>query len=126
MMINDLGDSKVTIKKDELLAAIKANRDKHVIDYEEAMNGYRTASVSKLSRMLKAARDGGAIEVSTGLDVPKDHIKDYDRVIRMLEMSTADAITITEHQFSQYVLDEWDWKARFLGTTSSYSGGSKR
>ena len=40
----------------------------------------------------------------------------------MLEMSQADTVTITEQQFSQYVLDEWGWMRDFVGSTSPYNG----
>ncbi len=72
-----------------------------------------------------SARDGGEIKLGINLTVPVDHTKDYDRVIRMLTMSTADEITISESQFTQYVMDEWNWKAAFVGTTAMY-GNNKR
>lgn len=121
-MLDDLGTSKVTVKKDELLAAIKKNRDGHRAAFEIAQTGYRTAVIEELDRMLKEARDGKRIRRSVELVEPQEHTKDYDRVIRMLEMSQADTISITEKQFAQYVLDEWGWTHEFIATSSRYSG----
>ena len=121
-MINDLGESKVTVTKVELLDAIRKNREQHKESYEAAATGYRDAAIVALGKALKEAKAGGPIVRALGIVEPTEHIKDYDRIIRMLEMSTADSISITEHQFSQYVLDEWNWKAAFVGTTSLYNG----
>jgi hypothetical protein len=40
----------------------------------------------------------------------------------MMEMCTADEIIVSESQFSQYVLDEWNWQANFKATAMAYSG----
>jgi formylmethanofuran dehydrogenase subunit B len=119
-MMNDFGDSKVTIKKPELLAAIIKNRAAHQAEYEEAEVGYRAAAIKALSSMLKEAKAGGTIRKTLDLVEPVSHTKDYDRVIRMLEMSTADEVSITETQFSQYVLDEWAWTALFKVSNARY------
>lgn len=42
-------------------------------------------------------------------------------MIRMLTMSTADEIMISEAQFTQYVMDDWNWKAAFVGLTATYN-----
>jgi hypothetical protein len=122
MMVDEFGESKVTVKKNELLAAIRKNRDGHRAEFETAQKGYRTAVIAELDTMLKDACKGRKIRRAIELVEPQDHTKDYDRVIRMLEMSTATEIVITEKQFSQYVLDEWGWMANFKGSTSRYLG----
>lgn len=124
-MLNDFGNSKVTVKKDELLAAIKKNRSTHRETFLEAQKGYRAAVIEELDRMLKDAREGRTIRRAVQLVEPQEHTKDYDRVIRMLEMSVADEIAITETQFSQYVLDEWGWTAAFVGSTSNYTNNAR-
>jgi hypothetical protein len=52
---------------------------------------------------------------------PVDQTREYNKVIRMLEMSTEDVIELQEHEFSQYVLDDWGWKGQFLASNSAYS-----
>lgn len=120
MLVNDFGDSKVTIKKYELLDAIKANLDQHKEDFKEAQIGFRAAAIEAMEKNLAQAKDGGEVKLGVGLTVPVEHIKDYDRVIRMLSMSTAVEITISESQFTQYVMDEWNWKAAFQSSTAMY------
>lgn len=70
---------------------------------------------------LSIAKEGGKVKLNIELTVPVEHTKDYERVIRMLTMSTADEITISESQFTQYVMDEWNWKAGFVGSTAMYN-----
>lgn len=122
-LVNDFGESKVTVKKDALLEAVVKNRAAHADEHLTALLGYRNAVIAKLQMMLKQAEAGKLDETHIGLVEPKSHVKDYDRVIRMLTMSVAEEWTISEQQFSQYVLDEWDWQATFKASTARYMGG---
>ncbi len=121
-MLNDFGDSKITVKKATLLEAIKKNRETHSGTFARAQEGYRVAAIKEIDAMLSEARTGGDIRRSVTIVQPVEHTKDYDRVIRMLEMSIADEVTVTETQFSQYVLDEWGWSREFVNSTSRYTG----
>lgn len=124
MLGNDFFESKVTIRKDELLHAVRENRVKHVQEHAEAMAGYRLRVVDEARKLVEDGTTGKTIDRGpiTSLVVPPNHAKDYDRVIRMLEMSTADVITVSETQFSNFVLDEWNWSAAFKNVTSGYTG----
>lgn len=120
-MLNDFGNSEVTIKKEELLTAIKKNRETHHEFFLKAQVGYRAAAIAELESMLKTARENGKIKRKLELVEPQNHTREYDRVIRMLEMSTADEWKISERQFTQYVLDEWSWSADFLFSNTPYT-----
>ena len=52
------------------------------------------------------------------LQYPEDHSRDYERAIRMVELSVYERFSLTEHQFNQYVLNDWEWKNSFLNSTS--------
>jgi len=119
-LVNNFQESTVTVKKAELLAALVKNRDGHRADFIEAQTGFREAVIAELDKMLADARERKAIKLVVSLPTPEDHTKDYERVIRMLEMSTADEIQISEQQFSQYVLNEWGWIQKFTTTNSLY------
>lgn len=125
MALNDMsggaGGGRVTVKKDKLLEIMKKNRETHRAFFLKAQEGYRVMVIEELDRMLKDARNGKRIRQHVELDEPVEHTKDYDRVISMMEMSIADEITVSENQFSQYVLDEWGWSHQFTTTNSKYS-----
>lgn len=119
-LVNDFGDSKVTIKKTELLDAIKTNREQHKKDFEETWAGFKVEVENQMVKHLELLRSEGKPMLNIPLIVPQEHTKEYDRVIRMLEMSTADEITVSETQFTQYVMDEWQWKAGFTVSSAMY------
>ncbi len=50
-----------------------------------------------------------------------DRTRDYDRVISMLKMDLTDTVELSESDYSQYVLDDWQWKRQFLGSNRAYS-----
>ena len=119
-MLDDFGKSQITVKKQDLLDKLYANRKAHTEALEIALVGYREKSISKLKKMLKAAEAGEKFDTKTGLPVPEDHTKEYDRVIQMMEMSVADTVTITESMFRQYVQDEWSWAESWKMSNSGY------
>lgn len=121
MSENDFADGRITVRKSELLSTIKANRDQHQKDYDEAYDGFRYQLDEQLTSHLARLKAGDIPPLTINLTVPVNHVKDYDRVIRMLEMSTAEEATISETQFTQYVMDEWHWKGQFASTVQQYS-----
>lgn len=110
----------ITVKKDELLAKMKTNRDNHRGVFEKAQEVYRAQIIKELDQMLDDAKQGRKIKRMVMLPEPEDHTSDYDRVIAMLEMSVDDEIDLAEHDFQQYVLDHWAWERSFASNTSSY------
>lgn len=118
----NFAESKLTIRKPQLLDAVRANRAKHVDEYAEAYRAYREELVLELSALLEKARNQSVEGCDHGVEVdrPVSHASDYDRVIRMLEMDLADTVVLTESQFSQYVQDEWHWSGHNKAVMSSY------
>ncbi len=114
------GKSGVTVKKTELLKAMRKNRSTHTATFLQAQKGYREAIIRELDVMLAEARGGKRIRRSVSLIEPEDHSKDYDRVIRMLEMSVQATIFISDHEFGCYVQDDWGWKESFTNSTQGY------
>lgn len=121
MMMDEFAESRVTVKKTELLEKIRNNREGHRAEFFKAQEGFKKYLIAELERRLVDAREGRKVQAHMSLIEPEDHTKDYDRVIHMLEMSTADEIVITEKQFSQYVMDEWGWMSAFKNSTANYT-----
>lgn len=122
-MIAENGLSIITVKKQDLLKALNGNLEVHAREFRDALTGYHKAVTDELAKMLADAREGKEYRKVVNLSEPEDHTKDYERVIRMLEMSVQDEVRITEQEFSQYVLDEWGWKGRFIATSIAYKPG---
>lgn len=81
---------------------------------------YRAAVVVELEAKLVKALGMERVDLKVNLTEPITHEADYRRVIMMLEMSVKDEIVISESQFRQYVLDEWQWKSAFDSVVGSY------
>jgi hypothetical protein len=115
------GLSVITVKKSELLSALKKNQEEHRALFLEAQEGYRKAVIKELDEMLAEARAGKGYRKIVNLIEPQDHTRDYLRIVRMLEMSIKDEIQISEQEFAWYVLDDWAWKSQFIATSTAYS-----
>jgi hypothetical protein len=116
---------ELTFSKGELLETLKENRGKHQSIFEEAQEGYRKKIIAIFEERLAAAKEGKKVSHFVSLQEPMNQTGDYDRVIRMLEMSKDDEITLDEGQFTQYVMDQWDWRGGFLNTNAAYSLSAK-
>jgi hypothetical protein len=120
-MNGSVGMSTVTVKKDELLATVRANRETHRTIFLEAVQGFRAKAIEMLDERLKDAVAGRRIDISIHLPRPVDQTRDYDKVIKMLEMSVDDEIELTQNEFTQYVMDDWSWKKQFSAVNKTYT-----
>jgi hypothetical protein len=112
----------VKVNRDELLKAVQSNREQHRNTFEKACVGYRKEVIARLDAMLTDAKAGKRIVQSVGLIEPMDQTKDYDRAIRMLQMSVDETIELSQTEFAQYVMDDWRWKDQFTNSTMNYVG----
>jgi hypothetical protein len=113
----------VRLKRIELLEKVKGNRANHRAVFEKALEGYRKMAIKELEKMLEEAKKGLRIRRAVMLIEPIDQTREYDRIIKMLEMSTDDIVELNEEGFSQYVMDDWSWKRNFLESTNPYTRG---
>lgn len=111
----------VRLDKDDLLGILRENREQHRAIFEEALEGYRDEGIRLLEQHIADIRAGKVREVFIRVPRPQDHTSDYDRVIRMLEMSQDDVIEVSEQDFRSYVMDDWAWKQDFLVSNRMYS-----
>jgi hypothetical protein len=121
-MMNIMGNNLKDLKfsRMELLEQIKANRDQHNKDYEEATSKYKVLLVQEIESLLKQAKEGKPIEHHIDLVKPVQYLREYDRAIRMLEMTKTEEIELPEVVFAQLVMDEWHWKDNFTANTLRY------
>ena len=112
---------KVKIRKDEARAAIQSNRDAHRKIFEEALSGYRECVIEELERRIAEIREGKHIDQYIRMEVPVDHTGDYDRVLKMLEMSVDDEVELTASDFDSFIMDNWKWKQDFVSNSAMYT-----
>jgi hypothetical protein len=105
-MDNLRGLGEVKLKKSELINKLKENRSVHTQTYSDAMDGYFVSAKKELEKKIKSL-DAKKVVSSFSVSVPKDHTKEYDKIIEMLEMSTDEYIELSAREFDMYVRDEW-------------------
>lgn len=111
----------VTVKRDELLTKLKANRDNHRELFLKAQEGYRKQVIEELEKQLEDARNGLSITRGIMLPDPVDHTDDYNTIITMVEMSVDDEIDLDTHSFNCYVMDKWEWSAMASEINTTYA-----
>ena len=113
---------KVTVQKDRLLATLRENREQHEAEVAKAQERYRKEAILAMRINLRKAEDGGKIETYIRLPEPTSYVSSYDKAIAMVEWQVGETVELSQSQFQQYVLGEWDWKAEFAATTGTYLG----
>lgn len=118
---------QVRVKKDDLLAILKKNKAEHKAIFEKAQEKFREVAIKELDRMLKVAREGQpfVLERFARLVQPKNYTGEYDRAIKMLEMSVDDTIEITSQEFQNFVQDIWNWSRDWALSNSGYVKSGK-
>jgi hypothetical protein len=119
--MSGMGMGTVTVNRQKLLETVLMNRRAHRQEFESACVGYREEAIKHLEEMLTEAKQGKRIRRAIGLVEPMDQTKDYDRIIKMLEMSVDENIELTQGEFAQYVMDDWAWKGQFISSTMAYN-----
>lgn len=110
----------VKIKRVDLLAKLKENREAHVSGYADAVEGWKVTVEKSLKDALKVLKKEGKFN-GVYHNAPIDNKKDYDKAITKFEMSVDDVIELEDHEFNQYVMDEWQWKSQVFGVNNAYS-----
>lgn len=110
----------VRVHASQLLAQLKTNRTKHIDEFQDLKSKYLDAAAKKLRAALHDVQENGEFPKLNMPPCPEDHTMDYDRAIRMVEMSSEYTIELTQHEFSQLVMDEWDWRSTFELTKTAY------
>ena len=139
-------DREIEVDRVKLIEALKANRERHVAQYHEAVEGYREAAleilnkakasaVARMERNFEKIRmDLEAFDPENGasdrikliqsetveMPVPRNYAKDYDAAIDIAEWDVNDKLKLSFAEFQCFVRDEWDWKNDFLTNSAMY------
>lgn len=109
-----------TIPRNRLLNILHSNREKHVKDYNAAMKIFKEDYLEKIDEIRDKADKEEIFPTHINVDKPVSYMTEYDRVIKMLELSDEERIKLDEATFDMFVNDNWDWKGHFLSNTVKY------
>lgn len=113
---------KVTVNRHELLNTVKSNRANHEDEFKKLRAAYHQACINWCrGEADRLEREGGEIEYKS-LPRPQSHIKEYNLIVQMLEMSVEEEIELTHSQFARYVMDQWEWSEDFGSLKTMYRG----
>ena len=117
--------NEVKLNKGDLLEVLKRNLAKHTAEVAE-LRGERTGKVldHMQSESEKALSDANYQPVTKDFPMIESHESEYKKVIRMVEMSVEDELTLDSRSFDQYVMDNWSWKSALNFTKSLYGKGA--
>jgi hypothetical protein len=110
----------LVIKREQLISILKDNRKDHHEKFVKAVAIYKEKAVEVLKRNIDNISSGKKLRVYFVLPVPEEHLKDYDRAIRSLELDARDEIKLTEQDARNYVDDFWGWSQSYLSNTTAY------
>lgn len=110
----------IKAKVSELLTILKKNRELHEEIFVAAQKIYRSEVIRKLDQALQSAKDGKDFPSYISIPAPENHSKDYDRVIRMLELSVDDTVELAENEVEVYVMDKWSWSHNWAASNMAY------
>lgn len=116
---------KVRVDRNDLLRTVQANRDNHHDLFLQAQDGFRQRAIEELDEMIQSAKRGDPVRLFVGLTAPSDHTAEYDRALKMLQMSQDTIIEIDEGAFAQLVCNEWAWFGAATAVNSTYAMGGK-
>lgn len=60
------------------------------------------------------------VKASVQLPYPENRTSDYGRAIKMIELSVYNTVELNENEFDAYVLNNWEWKKKFVDTNDRY------
>jgi len=118
----------VIVNKVELLEALRENREAHEAEYKTALEGWWEQVQDWFVQQQEAIDEANTSESGEDPELhcshtkPTEHLKDYDREIKMADMSLTDEIELTTEEFAKYVMDEWEWSDMWKLSNTRYSG----
>lgn len=122
-MLN-MHNQSVTVQRDDLLSALKANLNAHRKQFAEATFDYQALVKRELAAALARAEGGDFSKVDVNVPKPQGHEQDFLDVIDMMEMSVDETIKLDRESFKAYFRNEWPWKRHFDILAQSYKSGT--
>lgn len=113
-------DIIITVGTVTLLDTLKANRDKHILDYAKALEGWKLDTLARLQQLTSMIENGHTNLNLTIDGPPKSMQKDYELAIDMVSWNQDHVMQLDQQQFNAFVRDDWDWKSIWTSTNSKY------
>ncbi len=121
-MMNRNLNIKISVKPKDLVDCLEANKQRHIEDYEKAVNVYWADLRENLAKLTKRAEaEDLADQFVINMAKPVNNTALYDKYIGMFKICTDEAIEISSEDYGCIVDDNWDWATAALALNTSYS-----
>ena len=116
----ETGSRKITVKKEDLIEQIVANKVKHIELYNKAVIAYKKEALEQLEKLTKEVNDG-VLDIKLDLVTPIDNSDDYDAIIEMFVWEVKDEVELTQNEFKEYVQDKTQFAEEAMFSNTLYS-----
>lgn len=99
------GTREILMKKVQLIAAIKKNKEVHIKAYAKAVIAYKKEALKQLAEQTKSAKDG-KLNIALNLTSPVSLSEHYDELIEMFEIDVREELTLTQQEYNEYYKDK--------------------
>lgn len=96
-----------------------AKKRKNIIDKFKELE----KQVKDKSKPLDGFHFSSSVTITNlpSLEYPRSHAEDYQKAIKMLELSVYDQVTLSLEEFNNYVMNDWKWIKPFDETVTTYA-----
>lgn len=118
---------EITVSVQELINHLKANKENHIKDFQEAREIYLTKVTEHLTTALESAKSGvfHKNNFNHNMHQPIDKSAEYDKYIGMLNMAQETDMKISTYQYDCFVNDEWEWVSQSKSISAIYKSMQK-
>lgn len=95
----------INISKTALIEKLKENRDKHIVDYKEAVNAYKLECKEQLDAQLEKLTKG-ELDIELKLTRPINREEKFKEWLEAFAWETKEDIELSQSEFNEYVLDK--------------------
>ena len=114
------GSRTIKVKKKDLIARIKENKEKHIELYEKAVVAYKATALEQLQHLTDKVNNG-SLNIALQLVTPINNSEDYDSIIEMFEWEVDEEVELGQDEFRQYVQDETTFAQQAFMSNMSYA-----
>ena len=107
---------QVNIKTEQVINALKENKEKHIVEYAKAKEAYKLEGLEQL-RKIEADLADGQHRLQLNLIEPIDRTDQFDDYILMFESEIKTEIELDTDEFNNYVLDKQGQRASLSNRT---------
>lgn len=115
------GNRQLLVKKADLIAQIKKNKEAHIKAYAKAVVAYKKEALKQLAEQTKAAKEG-KLNIHLTLISPVSLADHYDELVEMFELEVREEIELTQQEYNEYYKDKTEVTIHAMMSNSLYLG----